>query len=49
MDKELEKEVNELSIPFATAIAQALSQRGKPTKVSAIMLALNEVENNILL
>ena len=43
--KELEKEVEELSILFAQAIAGALSKRGKKTGIASISLALVNFEN----
>ena len=46
-DKELEKEVEELSNLFAQAIAGALSKRGKKTGIASISLALLKFENKL--
>ena len=46
-DKELEKEVEELSNLFAQAIAGALIKRGKKTGIASISLALVHFENKL--
>ena len=46
-DKELEKEVEELSNLFAQAIAVALSKRGKKTGIASLSLALMNLENKL--
>ncbi|WP_337570327.1 hypothetical protein [Hallella sp.] len=46
-DKELEKEVEELSNLFTEAFAQALTKRGKKTGIASISLALVNFENKL--
>lgn len=46
-DKELEKEVEELTNLFAEAFAQALTKRGKKTGIASVSLALVNFENKL--
>lgn len=46
-DKELEKEVEELTNLFAEAFAKALTKRGKKTSIASISLALVNFENKL--
>lgn len=49
LEKELEKDVDELAILFAEAIGRALSQRGKKTGIESFSLALIQIENNLMM